>query len=112
MKKKFFITLLLKTKAMRKKVLNLRILFCWILFTQIVNAQPVLTNNNINTNNTYTNYTVSPSIRPLIVQHNATPGTPSDQSLANKMVMWLEYGDGGFTVNASTDRWRSNTSGR
>lgn len=112
MKKKFFITLLLKTKAMRKKVLNLRILFCWILFTQIVNAQPVLTNNNINTNNTYTNYTVSPSIRPLIVQHNATPGTPSDQSLANKMVMWLEYGDGGFTVNASTDRWRSNTSGK
>ncbi|HRH48475.1 MAG TPA: hypothetical protein PLP23_06980 [Panacibacter sp.] len=55
-------------------------------------------------------FTVSSTNYPNIIQHTITPGAAysSANAPSNSRIMWLEYGDGGFTTEPSTIRLLSN----
>ena len=49
---------------------------------------------------------------PGIIQYQASASNNSSASVpANSRVMWLEYGDGGFTIQPNTNRIIGNTAG-
>lgn len=76
---------------MKQKIVTL-VIICVALLRNLCNGQVTVSNNSFTVN------------FPNIIQHNAALGnaTASPQASAGQKVMWLEYGDGGFTTNPST----------